>query len=206
MKKNKVIRSNKPYYAAAITIVAMCILFPVYNLFWLIATLAVAFMVLIETKKKNPNIVERKETQPEYNTGISELDDAIHAAWSHLESLKQLEEAIYEEHVRACVSRMVKACRAILAELGESPKKAFKIRTFLNHYLPITDKLLIAYKKQELLASGGSNSGEIMTSVENNCDTMAKAFETSLDSLYSEDVLDINSDIEVLEGIAEKNV
>ena len=55
------------------------------------------------------------------------------------------------------------------------------------------------------MASGGSNSSEIMTSVEGNCDTMAKAFETSLDSLYSEDVLDINSDIDVLEGIANKN-
>lgn len=205
MKKKKVIRSNKPYYAAALTIVVMCIVLPVYNLFWLIATLAAAFLTFIETKKKNPDTIIQEETEPEYDTGIAELDEAIHAAWGHLESLKQLESAIYDEHVRSCVSRMVKSCRAILAELGEAPKKAFKIRTFLNHYLPITDKLLVSYKKQELLASGGSNSSEIMTSVEGNCDTMAKAFETSLDSLYSEDVLDINSDIEVLEGIADKN-
>ncbi len=205
MKKTKIVRSNKPYYAAAIAVAVMGIVFPMYKLFWMIATVVVAVWVFVDTKKKNPNTVVQLETEPEYKTGIAELDEAIHAAWGHLESLKKLEAAIYDERVRAAVSRMVKACRAILAELGENPQKAFKIRTFLNHYLPITDKLLISYKKQELLASGGSNSGEIMMSVENNCITMAKAFETSLDSLYSEDVLDINSDIEVLDGIASKN-
>ena len=96
---------------------------------------------------------------------------------------------------------MVKSCRAILSELGEHPKKAFKIRKFLNHYLPTTDKLMVSYKKQELLNSGGSNSDEIMRSVESNCGTMARAFETTLDSMFSEDVLDINTDIEVLDGI-----
>ena len=30
---------------------------------------------------------------------------------------------------------------------------------------------------------------------------MARAFETTLDSMFSEDVLDINTDIEVLDGI-----
>ena len=200
-RKTKVIRSNKPYYITAAVIAGIALIFPMYSLFWLIVTAAVGVIVFLAVKKKHPNTEMLIESEPEYDTGLEELDRALHEAWSHLKSLQQLEEAIYNDTVRTSVSRMVKSCRAILSELGEHPKKAFKIRKFLNHYLPTTDKLMVSYKKQELLNSGGSNSDEIMRSVESNCGTMARAFETTLDSMFSEDVLDINTDIEVLDGI-----
>ena len=37
--------------------------------------------------------------------------------------------------------------------------------------------------------------------IENNSETIAKAFETSLDSLYAGEALDISSDIDVLNGM-----
>ena len=44
-----------------------------------------------------------------------------------------------------------------------------------------------------------------MREVEDNCETIAKAFETSLDSLYSDEALDISTDIDVLDGMVNKS-
>lgn len=201
-RKTKIIHSNKPYYVTAAVICLMTLVFPMYKLFWLIITAAVAVMCFVAVKKKNPDTEVVLESEPEYDTGLEEMDKALHEAWEHLKSMQQLEQAIYDEKVRSNVTRMLKSLRSILNELNEYPKKAFKIRKFLNHYLPTADKLLVAYKKHEIINSGSENSTEIMSSIERNSETMATAFETTLDSLFSSDVLDINTDIEVLDGIA----
>ena len=41
-RKTKVIRSNKPYYITAAVIAGIALIFPMYSLFWLIVTAAVA--------------------------------------------------------------------------------------------------------------------------------------------------------------------
>lgn len=201
-RKTKIIHSNKPYYVTAIVVALMALLLPMYKLFWLLITAAAAVICFVTVKKKNPDTEIVLESEPEYDTGLEEMDKALHEAWEHLKSMQQLEQAIYEEKVKSSVTRMLKSLRSILNELDEYPKKAFKIRKFLNHYLPTADKLLIAYKKHEIINSGSENSTEIMRSIENNCQTMAATFETTLDSLFSSDVLDINTDIEVLDSIA----
>ena len=47
----------------------------------------------------------------------------------------------------------------------------------------------------------GHPERDIMRGIENNSETIAKAFETSLDSLYAGEALDISSDIDVLNGM-----
>ena len=81
------------------------------------------------------------------------------------------------------------------------PEKARKLRRFLTYYLPTSVKFMQTYAEHEAAPTGGENSAEIMRGIENNSETIAKAFETSLDSLYAGEALDISSDIDVLNGM-----
>ncbi len=186
MKDTKTVINPIPYYLAALTILVLSLIFPIYKWGWFIMTAVITAGVLVFSKRKFPDTVVEIEKEPVYDTGIKELDEALKEAHTHLASLKQLERAINDERVSAAVTRMIKAGQVILYELSKKPDKAFKLRRFLNYYLPTSDKLLQSYKKQELLTNRGSNSEEIMREVEDNCETIAKAFEASLDSLYSD--------------------
>lgn len=205
MKDTKTIKNPVPYYLAALTMLVLSLIFPIYKWGFFILTAALTAGVLVFAKRKFPDTVVEIEKEPVYDTGIKELDESLKEAHKHLASLKQLENAINDDRVRSAVARMVKAGRVILYELSEKPDKAFKLRRFLNYYLPTSDKLLRSYKKQELLTNRGSNSEDIMREVEDNCDTIARAFETSLDSLYSDEALDISTDIDVLDGMVNKS-
>jgi hypothetical protein len=96
---------------------------------------------------------------------------------------------------------MTRSGDAILAELNAHPEKARKLRRFLTYYLPTSVKFMQTYAEHEAAPTGGENSAEIMRGIENNSETIAKAFETSLDSLYAGEALDISSDIDVLNGM-----
>lgn len=205
MKDTKTVINPIPYYLAALTILVLSLIFPIYKWGWFIMTAVITAGVLVFSKRKFPDTVVEIEKEPVYDTGLKELDEALKEAHTHLASLKQLERAINDERVSAAVTRMIKAGQVILYELSKKPDKAFKLRRFLNYYLPTSDKLLQSYKKQELLTNRGSNSEEIMREVEDNCETIAKAFEASLDSLYSDEALDISTDIDVLDGMVNKS-
>ena len=49
--------------------------------------------------------------------------------------------------------------------------------------------------------SGGENVSELAAKVESNAEMMARAFEKQLDGLYLNEMLDITTDITVLENM-----
>ncbi len=96
---------------------------------------------------------------------------------------------------------MVKAGDGILAELSKNPTKARSMRRFLTYYLPTSVKLMEGYAMQQDAGYQGENLKEIKERIETNAETIARSFETSLDSLYAGEAIDISSDIAVLDSM-----
>ena len=83
--------------------------------------------------------------------------------------------------------------------MGEHPEKLPDIRRLMNYYLPTTLKLLKAYEEFENQPIQGDNIKTGKQQIEDTLDTINLAFENLLDQLFADDVLDVSSDISVLE-------
>ena len=201
MKKmlEKRVRSPFPYYICAGCVMICGLLLPLYKLWGILLTCATACAGYFISKRFFPDIIKQIEPEPEYRTGIKELDDDLAEAAARLASLKSVAAEVADVRISAAAARMVRAGSAILSELNAAPEKARSMRRFLSFYLPTAEKLMLSYKKQAEQGFSGENIDEIKHTVEANADSIAGTFEKCLDSLYAGEALDLASDAEVLE-------
>ena len=62
-------------------------------------------------------------------------------------------------------------------------------------------KVLTTYADLSASGAGGENARSLTAQVEQNAGTIAAAFAAPLDALFAGEVLDVSSDITVLEGM-----
>ena len=73
-----------------------------------------------------------------------------------------------------------------------------QIRKFLDYYLPTTIKLLNAYDRMDSQGIEGENIDKTKSSILDMLDTAIDAFKKQLDSLFANQALDIETDIDVM--------
>ena len=130
-----------------------------------------------------------------------EIAAALEKARDDLEKLEVLNARIPAAALSAQISRMEKAGAAILQQVREHPEKGRDIRKFVTYYLPTAVKILTTYADLSASGAGGENAKSLMSDVEKNAGTIASAFEAQLDALFAGEVLDVSSDIAVLDGM-----
>ena len=84
-------------------------------------------------------------------------------------------------------------------QVQEHPEKLPDIRRLMNYYLPTTLKLLNVYEEFDSQPVQGENIRSAKQQIEATLDTINVAFENLLDKLFTDEVLDVSSDITVLE-------
>ena len=87
----------------------------------------------------------------------------------------------------------------------EDTKKAGRIDTFLNYYLPTTQKLLHSYAEFESAGVEGENLKQAKQRIESTMDSIVKGFEHQLDELYKSDAMDVDTDIRVMESMLRRD-
>ena len=99
------------------------------------------------------------------------------------------------------IDRIEELTRKIFAFIREKPEKAGELRSFLNYYLPQTLKILETYARLEAQGVEGENIRAAKERIEGMMDTLVESYERQLDKLFEGDVLDITTDIEVMESM-----
>lgn len=84
-------------------------------------------------------------------------------------------------------------------------EKNGKLRSYLGYYLPEALKLLQRYSELEQEEIQGENIRSAMRKIEDVMEKVTSAFETRLDDLYQDDMMDIASDIAVMEQMMAKD-
>lgn len=198
----KKIRSALPLYIAAGAFVVGALVFEVYRLsgFLLAAALAAAAYAAAEKKIPPRTVMVPAPAEP-FATGEAALDEALEQARADLEKLSVLNARIPDTALSAQIDRMEKAGAGILREVQAHPEKARDIRRFLSYYLPTAVKILTTYADLAASGAGGPNAKSLAEEVEKNAGAIASAFETQLDALFAGEVLDVSTDITVLEGM-----
>lgn len=196
----KKVRPVLPVYLFAASWVVCGLILPLYTLWGLVMTLAISMAIyLAATAFMPPKTVLVPAPQKPFDTGEEQLDQALEQARDQLRQLAALNAQIPGQGISSQISRMERAGGAILDEVAKQPAKARQIRRFLNYYLPTAVKVISSYAHMAETGAAGQNAQTLKSDVEQNAQTIAAAFEKQLDSLFASEMLDITSDLDVLE-------
>ena len=108
---------------------------------------------------------------------------------------------IPDEGLTEQMNQLDDVANRIFRTVAEQPQKAPQIRRFMDYYLPTTLKMLAGYRKMDERQVKGENAQATRTQVRKAMDTVIKAFNKQLDALYQDDMLDLTTDIDVMENM-----
>ncbi len=122
-----------------------------------------------------------------------------------LRNIRRANDDIADPVLSAKIDRLEEITAKIFRAVEEDPKKQDMINTFLNYYLPTTQKLLDSYAEFEAAGVEGENLRQAKERIESTMDAIVKGFEHQLDELYKADALDVDSDIRVMEHMLRRD-
>ena len=144
---------------------------------------------------------EKKEPEKPKSTGNPEIDKLVGERDRALSEMRRLNDSIEDEKISAQIDHLELVTRKIIDRVVAQPDKLPQIRRFMNYYLPTTLKILNAYDRMDSTGISGDNISTTKQKVEDMMDTIVKAYDKQLDSLYGEEALDISTDITVMENL-----
>ena len=156
--------------------------------------------VPVEPEQPKGKEAPKQEEKPS-ETGNPEVDNIINEGRQYLKKLRAANDAIPEETLSEDIARMEKASADIFRFVADHPEKAPQIRKFMNYYLPTTLKLLNSYQRLSAQSVRGENITSTMFNIAGMMHTVANAFEKQLDSLFTDEAMDVSADISVFETI-----
>ena len=122
-----------------------------------------------------------------------------------LQAIRRANDRIDDPELSAKIVRLESITGQIFKVIQEEPKKKNKASTFLNYYLPTTQKLLDSYADFEEAGVSGEHLGQAKTRIEQTMDNIIAGFEHQLDELYRDTAMDIDSDIRVMETMLKRD-
>ncbi|MDV4152064.1 5-bromo-4-chloroindolyl phosphate hydrolysis family protein [Clostridium sp. AL.422] len=166
--------------------------------------------------KKQQIAKEKLNKQEELNKDINdseqdELKSIIEMGRKYIEQIKSVRNELYKEEIAIKLDKLQNIASNILSYVEKNPKKLQEVNKFINHYLPITIKLINSYKELNNQLVQGDNIKNAKIEIVKSIDIINNAFENLLDDLYEDVVLDISTDISVLktlfkqEGLTEED-
>lgn len=122
-----------------------------------------------------------------------------------LRQIRRANDRIADPILSAKIDRLEDVAGKIFRIIEKEPAKKDKVSTFLNYYLPTTQKLLDAYAEFEEAGVSGENLTQAKAKIEQTMDNVVAGFEHQLDELYHAEAMDIDSDIRVMETMLRRD-
>lgn len=149
----------------------------------------------VDTSKKAP------VQKPIEKTGDEAVDGMIEKGIGILNAIQAENEKLPGETLSRNIDEIDATAREIFRTVAEQPGKAPQIRRFMDYYLPTTQKMLSGYSKMNERNVTGEQANATRKQIENATEVVLKALKKQLNNLYEDDILDISTDVEVLETL-----
>ena len=153
----------------------------------------------LDTSQKAP--VQR----PVQATGNPTVDQLVQQGLEMMTQIREENAQIPDEGLSAKIDELESISRRIFTTVADKPEKAPQIRRFMEYYLPTVLKMLTNYRKLGERSVTGENADKMKKTVEDAMDVVLEAFEKQHDQLYKSDVLDVTSDVRVLETLLKQD-
>lgn len=139
-----------------------------------------------------------------------EFERALREGSRKLAALGSAVGKIPDQRVRAKGQAICDLAARIISTIRQDPKDLKPARQFLNYYLDATVKVVEQYVNLHRRGTESSEVGATLERVESSLDTIRAAYQKQLDQLLENDVLDLDTELKVLEqtikmeGLGEK--
>ena len=127
-----------------------------------------------------------------------EIDPIIQEGNRAMSEMGRLYMSIKDTEVRQKINELMRITDKITQDAIADPSDIPQIRKFMNYYLPTTIKLLNAYDRMSSQGIEGENLDKSMKNINEMLDASIVAYKKRLDSLFENQALDIETDIEVM--------
>ena len=206
-------RHASPFYSFAITWVILAWIFPVFKLWGLLVTLGICSFIAYcfglgaarKDKKQAAKSAPKKETvksapvsEPVKKSYGPEIDPILADGNRALSEMGRLYMSIKDPEVRQKINEIMRITDKIVQDAIQDPSDIPQIKKFMNYYLPTTIKLLNTYDRMSAQGIAGENLDKSMRSINEMLDAAIIAYKKRLDSLFENQALDIETDIQVM--------
>ena len=199
-----------PLYGFGLSFAGLAAALPMQKLWAILLTAAVsgliAFLLGRSSAKK-----EQKRQQEELNKAREqaktaapkksygpEIDPIIAEGNRALSEMGRLYMSIKDVEVRKKINEIMRITDKITQDAIADPSDIPQIKKFMNYYLPTTIKLLNAYDRMSSQGIEGETLDRSMKNINEMLDQAIVAYKKRLDSLFENQALDIETDIEVM--------
>ena len=138
-------------------------------------------------------------------TGDPTADEVITKGQEMIRTIRRENAAIPDEVLSAQMEDLCSRCEQIFRSISDAPSKAPQVRKFMNYYLPTTLKMLANYRTMQ-------NRGVSVQEMRGARDTTVRgmnmiltACQKQIDNLHRENMMDISTDIDVLEQMLKRD-
>ena len=164
--------------------------------------------ILFRSQKAADDYFAAKQTAAQKQTAAAAEEAAPQEKEGYesmLQAIRRANDRIDDPVLTAKIHRLEAITGQIFKVIREEPAKKNKANTFLNYYLPTTQKLLDSYAEFEAAGVEGENLRQAKSRIESTMDAIVKGFEHQLDELYKADAMDVDSDIRVMETMLHRD-
>ena len=201
-----------PIYSVAVTWLVLSALFPPYALARIIAiglaSAAAFFSVRSYVGSKYgeefEEVVEQTQQQAQQPQQAqeksygAEVDAIIAEGKLAQKELGRLYASIPDLAIKRKIRDIMEVSDKIIQDAKDDPNDVPQIKKFLDYYLPTTIKLLNTYDRMSAQGISGENLDKSMKSITEMLDTAIEAYKRRLDSLFENQAMDIETDIQVM--------
>ena len=211
--------NNKPVgfiYSFALTWLVLSLIFPLHELWGLALVALVSTVVALifgkaGSSRRKKKAEKRRQAEEKAAANVSaarsgqpivsygpEIDPILKEGNRALAEMGRLYASIKDVQVRQKINELMRITDKITQDAIADPSDIPQIKKFMNYYLPTTIKLLNSYDRMSAQGIEGENLNKSMVSINEMLDEAIVAYKKRLDSLFENQALDIETDIEVM--------
>ena len=145
---------------------------------------------------------EEKEKQEIQNDPVKrELAKVLEEGNAYVKEIKVLNDVILGENISNQLDKIEEVLKSIFDQVKRKPEKLPELRKLMQYYLPMTVKVVTAYRDFENERIPSVQLQESKKEIEETLDKVYTAFHNLREKLFQEDILDVSTDLDVLETL-----
>ncbi|MDO4484122.1 MAG: 5-bromo-4-chloroindolyl phosphate hydrolysis family protein [Clostridia bacterium] len=138
-------------------------------------------------------------------SGNEAADSVIAKGQEMLRQIRAANRAIPDLQLTSQLDKLEQQCVQIFRTVSEEPGKEPQIRKFMSYYLPTTLKMLNNYRVMQERGVSASDLAEVRVTLSRSLDLIIAACQKELDNLHRDTMLDVSTDMDVLEQMLRRD-
>lgn len=155
----------------------------------------------LTVKERTPESLQKVQG----DTGNPDVDALLQKGREMITEIRSENDKIPDSSLSEKLDRLENLCAEIFRAVYDKPAKAPQIRKFMEYYLPTTLKMVKGYRMLDERNVSGAEARAARGRIDDALGVVLQGCEKMLDKLYQDDVLDITTDIDVLEQMLKRD-